>query len=64
MATRGGRISPPSRWGGSRPSPMAGSILFFLFAGKVARGWRRMAVGGGIHRQRWAVGYLFGGLIC
>jgi hypothetical protein len=52
-ATKGGRISPPSRWGGSRPPPVAGSFFFFFFAGKVAgegNGPRRLFAGGG----RWA----------
>jgi hypothetical protein len=33
MASEGGRISLPSRWGGSRPPLVARSIFFFLFAG-------------------------------
>jgi hypothetical protein len=33
-------------------------------AASVAGGGRRVAVGGGVRRQRWAVGYLFGCLIC
>jgi hypothetical protein len=40
------------------------SFFFFLFDGKVAGGGRRMAVGGSVRRRRWAVSYLFGGLIC
>jgi hypothetical protein len=40
------------------------SFFFFLFAGKFIEGGRKMAVGGGVRRRRWAVGYLFGGLIC
>jgi hypothetical protein len=56
MATDGGRISPPSRWGGSRPPPMARSIYFFLFAWKVVGGVRWLAVGGGVSRRRWAPG--------
>jgi hypothetical protein len=39
-------------------------FFFFLFAGKVAGGGRRMAVDGGVRRRRWVVGFLFGGLIC
>ena len=61
MATGGGRISlplavgvdcghPQAAGGGSRPPPVAGSIFFFFFRRK--------------RRRRWAVGYLFGGLIC
>jgi hypothetical protein len=63
MATEGGRISPPGRWGGLRPPPMARSILFFFPAGKspevaagavaVAGGGRLVAVSGGVHRRRW-----------
>jgi hypothetical protein len=63
MATEGGRISPPGRWGGSRPPPVAGSIFFFFFfwfAGNVA-GVGRL-VGGAVSR-RWAVDF-FGCLIC
>jgi hypothetical protein len=46
MATEGGRISPPGRWGGSRPPPMAGSIFFFFFSSpemsqEVGGWWRR-----------------------
>jgi hypothetical protein len=29
MASEGGRISPPGRWGGSRPPVVARSIFFF-----------------------------------
>jgi hypothetical protein len=54
MATEGGRISPPGRWGGSRPPPVAGSIFlsffFSFFAGKVAGeggGCRRLFARGG-----------------
>jgi hypothetical protein len=42
MATEGGRISPPGRWGGSRPPPMAKSIFFFFVVRrKSRRRWRR-----------------------
>jgi hypothetical protein len=46
MATEGGRISPPGRWGGSRPPPVAGSIFFFFFGSpkmspEVGSWWRR-----------------------
>jgi hypothetical protein len=45
MAPEGGRISPPSCWGGSRPPPVGGSIFFFFFSSemspKVGGGWRR-----------------------
>jgi hypothetical protein len=50
MAIEGGRISPPGRWGGSRPPPVARSISFF-FVGKVAGGGRWVATsvaGGGL----------------
>jgi hypothetical protein len=67
MATEGGRISPPGRWGGSRPSLVARSIFFFFFfAGKVAErglrvaasvagGGRRVVVGGSVHCRRWVI---------
>jgi hypothetical protein len=57
MATRGGRISPPGRWGGSRPPPMSGSIFFFFVRRKSRRrwaangsGWRHSSpeIGGGL----------------
>jgi hypothetical protein len=47
MATEGGRISPPGRWGGSRPPPVAGSIFFFFFFLVHRKCRRRWAVGGG-----------------
>jgi hypothetical protein len=52
MATEGGRISPPGRWGGLQPPPMAGSILFFFFcspkkSSKVDGGWQHSFAGGG-----------------
>jgi hypothetical protein len=49
MATEGGRISPPGRWGGLQPPPMAGSIFFFSFFFFVRRkSRRRWTVGGSI----------------
>jgi hypothetical protein len=58
MATGGGRISPPGRWGGSRPPPVAGSIFFFFCSPEnspeVGGEWRCMAAsvaGGG----RWVI---------
>jgi hypothetical protein len=57
MATGGGWISPPGRWGGSRPPPVARSIFFFFVCRKSRRrwaanggGWRRLSpeVGGGL----------------
>jgi hypothetical protein len=53
MATEGGRISPPGRWGGSRPPPVARSIFFFFVRRKSRRRW---AAGGGVRRRRWAAG--------
>jgi hypothetical protein len=47
MATRGGRISPSGRWGGSRPPPMAGSIFFFFFFLVRRKSCRRWAANGG-----------------
>jgi hypothetical protein len=41
MATEGGRISSPGRWGGSWPPPVARSIFFIFFAGKVTGGGGR-----------------------
>jgi hypothetical protein len=75
MATEGGRISPPGRWGGSWPLPMARSIFFFFGSleksPEVGGGWRRRRrsrrweVGGGRWRRPSPkVGYLFGCLIC
>jgi hypothetical protein len=56
MVTRGGRISPPGRWGG--PPPVAGSIFFFFFffcspekSPEVGSEWRWVAAsvaGGGL----------------
>jgi hypothetical protein len=64
MATEGGWISLPGRWGGSRPPPVAGSIFFFFFFFLVRRKCRwRWAVGGGAVSRRWAVDF-FGCLIC
>jgi hypothetical protein len=74
MATEGGRISLPGRWGGSRPPPVAGSIFFFFFflvRQKCRRRWvvggdavsRRWAVGSDTVSQRWAVNF-FGCVIC
>jgi hypothetical protein len=52
MATEGGRISPPGRWGGSRPPPVARSIFFFFFFFWVRRkSRRRWAAGGGRWRR-------------
>jgi hypothetical protein len=61
MATEGGRISPPGRWGGSRPPPVARSIFFFFLVHRKCR--RRWAVGGGAISRRWAVDF-FDCLIC
>jgi hypothetical protein len=55
-ATEGGRISPPGRWGGSRPPPVAGSFFFFFFfspekSPEMGGEWRWMAAfvaGGGL----------------
>jgi hypothetical protein len=49
MATGGGRISPPGRWGGSRPPTVAGSIFFFSFVHRKSR--RRWAANGGVWRH-------------
>jgi hypothetical protein len=54
MATEGGRISPPSHCGGSRPPQWSDLSFFFFFgfAGNVAEGGRLAAAllaGGG----RW-----------
>jgi hypothetical protein len=61
MATEGGQISPPGRWGGSRPPPVAGSIFFFFLVRWKCR-WR-WAVGGDAISRRWAVDF-FVCLIC
>jgi hypothetical protein len=53
MGTGGGRISPPGRWGGSRPPPVAGSIFFFVRR-KSHRRWA--ANGGGWRRPSPEVG--------
>jgi hypothetical protein len=52
MATEGGRISPPGRWDGSRPPPMARSIFFFFPLEKLPE----VAASGGVRRWRWAAG--------
>jgi hypothetical protein len=54
MATEGGRISPPGRWGGSRPPSVARSIsfFFFFFGGSPEKS---PEVGGGVHRRRWDI---------
>jgi hypothetical protein len=52
MATRGGQISLPSRWGGSRPPPVA-RFIFFFSPKKVGRGGQWVAAS---VRWRWAGG--------
>jgi hypothetical protein len=56
MATEGGQISPPGRWGGSQPPSVARSIFFF-FAEKVAEvggGWR-WVVASVVEGGRWVI---------
>jgi hypothetical protein len=48
IATEGGRISPPGRWGGSQPPQVARSIFFFFPPEKSPE----VAAGGGVHRWR------------
>ena len=65
MATEGGRISRPGRWGGSRPPLMTGSIFFFSFFFSRRKSRRRWAVGGGVRSPEvGGVGHLCGWLIC
>jgi hypothetical protein len=56
MATGGGRISPPGRWGGLRPPLVAGSIFFFFFFVRWKSRRRLAANGGGWRRPSPEVG--------
>jgi hypothetical protein len=73
MATEGGRISSPGRWGGSWP-PQWPDLSFLFFSPEKSP---EVAAGGSVRRRRWAAGggrwrhpspevggdYLFGCLI-
>jgi hypothetical protein len=52
MVIGGGRISPPGRWGGSRPPQWSDLSFFFLIFFLFAGGGQQMAMGGGI---RWVI---------